>query len=74
MGRPLNIQLIVSCFGFIVFLVFALGAGIAQSWLLFLVGLVLTAVAAGFVLITGERWKPSRGNDSARSRYRSRRR
>ena len=54
MRKPLNIRLIVSCIAFIVLLAFTLGAGISQRWPLFLVGIVLTAVAAACALVTGE--------------------
>jgi hypothetical protein len=68
MKRSLNVKVIVACVGIVVFLAVALGAGIARMWPLFLVGVVLTAVAIAYALMMGERWRSISEARSARRR------
>ncbi|MFI6452714.1 hypothetical protein ACIBF6_14265 [Streptosporangium amethystogenes] len=67
MRKPLNARLIISCIAFIILLTLTLGAGIAQTWPLFLAGIALTAVAATCALVTGERLTTLRRGGSTRS-------
>jgi hypothetical protein len=68
MRRTLNVRVLVASFAFIVFLAVALYAGIGQQWLVFFLGVVLTAVSASYALVAAEWWRTTRGGDAARRR------
>ncbi|WP_062347816.1 hypothetical protein [Herbidospora yilanensis] len=70
MRVPRNVRLIVYCFAFILFLFFTVSAGISQDWILFLVGMVVTGLAATCALVVGE-WFATHRERAGRPRAKS---
>ncbi|GII80025.1 hypothetical protein Sru01_50070 [Sphaerisporangium rufum] len=66
MDRPLNVRLLVACFGLIAFLALSLYGGIFQRWWLFAGALALAAGSAAYAIVVGEWWRTTRGDDSVR--------
>ncbi|GII54182.1 hypothetical protein Pth03_25710 [Planotetraspora thailandica] len=70
MKQSTNIRLTVAPAAMIVFLLFAVGAGIAQVWPLFMVAVVLTVIALAYTLAAGEHWR--RVSEARAPRFRRR--